>query len=384
MTAVPTTPTPEPTATLGGTPLPTFDASMMGIQIHPDLSSEDFQARLQQVKQMGMEWVKFQVGWDLLQPAPDTEGDQMARYRLFVQSAYGLDLRVLVSIAKAPDWARSTTEEDGPPSDPQALAALLTRMLEHIDRDIFGKHPVTAIEVWNEPNLRREWNGNPLNGADYMRYFDAAYHAIRAAPGGGGITVVTAGLAPTGINDGVSAVDDRVPAPDVPGRGWPIQPGIAIGIILQRLERRRPLVRAGTVSDRGYDNHPSFFFANTHEDYHNIMSSLATRRLMWPTNSAGHVRWPAPAWRPPVAGGLHRLYRRPGYANYGASYEWADDAWIGVMFLWNLNFADPYYVDNRDPRAAYAVWGTAPQPERPVFRLLALAPKTHTSYPLPE
>src|SRR5690606_2417665 len=161
--AVPTTPTREPTATLGGTALPTFDASMRGIRIHPDPSSEDFQARLQQGKQTGMERVKCQFGWGVLQPARDTEGDPRARDRLFVESAYGLDLRVLVSIAKAPDWARSTTEEDGPPSDPQALAALLTRMLEHIDRDIFGKHPVTAIEVWNEPNLRREWNGNPLN-----------------------------------------------------------------------------------------------------------------------------------------------------------------------------------------------------------------------------
>jgi len=332
-----------------------------------------------------------------LQPAPDTEGDQMARYRLFVQSAYGLDLRVLVSIAKAPDWARSTTEEDGPPSDPQALAALLTRMLEHIDRDIFGKHPVTAIEVWNEPNLRREWNGNPLNGADYMRYFDAAYHAIRAAPGGEGITaVVTAGLAPTGINDGVSAVDDRVYLRQMyqAGLANPAYQNIAIGIHPYSAWNAPDAHWCGQAqcSDRGYDNHPSFFFANTIEDYHNIMVEFGdTTRQMWPTEFG---------WG--TYDGLHYSDGTPAQSPEGFPYYDYIDAWdmanyvmrayeigqttpwIGVMFLWNLNFADPYYVDNRDPRAAYAVWGTAPQPERPVFRLLALAPKTHTSYPLPE
>lgn len=392
-TPAPTTPTPQPTATLGGTPLPTFDASMMGIQIHPDLSREDFQNRLQQVKEMGMEWVKFQFGWDLLQPSPDSEGDQMGRYRLFVQSAYGLDLKVLVSIAKAPDWARSTTEEDGPPSDPQALAAILTRMLEHIDLDLFGNHPVTAVEVWNEPNLRREWNGNPLNGADYMRYFDAAYHAVRAAPGGERITVVTAGLAPTGINDGVNAVDDRVYLRQMyqAGLANPAYQNIAIGIHPYSAWNAPDAHWCGQAqcSERGYDNHPSFFFANTIEDYHNIMVEFGdnTRQLWatefgWGTFDGLYYSDGTPA-QSPEGFPYYDYIDEWDMANYVMrAYEIGQNTpWIGVMFLWNLNFADPYYVDNQDPRAAYAVWGTEPQPERPVFTLLARAPKIHSEYP---
>ena len=308
-----------------------------------------------------------------------------------VRAAEYYDLGLIVRLDHPPDWAvRSPENGEGGPIDPDAYADFVATVARRY------RGQVQAYIVWNEPNLRREWNGNPLNGADYMRYFDAAYHAIRAAPGGEGITVVTAGLAPTGINDGVSAVDDRVYLRQMyqAGLANPAYQNIAIGIHPYSAWNAPDAHWCGQAqcSDRGYDNHPSFFFANTIEDYHNIMVEFGdTTRQMWPTEFG---------WG--TYDGLHYSDGTPAQSPEGFPYYDYIDAWdmanyvmrayeigqttpwIGVMFLWNLNFADPYYVDNRDPRAAYAVWGTAPQPERPVFRLLALAPKTHTSYPLPE
>lgn len=53
-----------------------------------------------------------------------------------------------------------------------------------------------AIEVWNEPNIDREWPRNTISGANYTAMLGAAYQAIkRVNPG---VMVISAALAPTG------------------------------------------------------------------------------------------------------------------------------------------------------------------------------------------
>src|SRR5690606_36487906 len=38
-----------------------------------------------------------------------------------------------------------------------------------------------AIEVWNEPNMDREWPADMINGATYTQLLAAAYNAIKSA-----------------------------------------------------------------------------------------------------------------------------------------------------------------------------------------------------------
>ena len=67
---------------------------------------------------------------------------------------------------------------------------------------------VHAIEVWNEPNLDREWGNQTINAdsaADYVRLLGGAYRAAHAADPD--IVVISAGLSPTGVTDGHSADD---------------------------------------------------------------------------------------------------------------------------------------------------------------------------------
>ena len=53
-----------------------------------------------------------------------------------------------------------------------------------------------AVEVWNEPNLDREWPHGQVNGATYVRMLAAAYNAIKGANAN---TIVISGApAPTG------------------------------------------------------------------------------------------------------------------------------------------------------------------------------------------
>ncbi|MBI5564871.1 MAG: hypothetical protein HY870_08250 [Chloroflexi bacterium] len=53
-----------------------------------------------------------------------------------------------------------------------------------------------AIEVWNEPNIDREWPTGSVNGGIYTQLLAKAYNAIKAA--NGGTLVISAALAPTG------------------------------------------------------------------------------------------------------------------------------------------------------------------------------------------
>ncbi len=54
-----------------------------------------------------------------------------------------------------------------------------------------------AIEVWNEPNIDREWPAGQINGANYTRLLAAAYNAIKAA--NPNTMVISGAPAPTGF-----------------------------------------------------------------------------------------------------------------------------------------------------------------------------------------
>ena len=53
-----------------------------------------------------------------------------------------------------------------------------------------------AIEVWNEPNIDREWPHNRVNGAEYTKLLRAAYAAIKAV--NPNVLVISGAPAPTG------------------------------------------------------------------------------------------------------------------------------------------------------------------------------------------
>ena len=54
-----------------------------------------------------------------------------------------------------------------------------------------------AIEIWNEPNIDREWPNGQVNGANYTQLLAKAYNAIKGA--NAGTMVISAAPAPTGF-----------------------------------------------------------------------------------------------------------------------------------------------------------------------------------------
>lgn len=328
------TPSPEPTPTPAfprytGPPL---DRADIGIQLH--LHREDQRWLLRHLQALGVGWVKVQVSWKLHEPQPGQYDafyfDELDR---LVDAASNNGIRVLLSVSKAPEWSRPTTELDGPPADFAFFAEFMT----HLATRYHGR--VAAYELWNEPNLQREWNGAPLSAADLVRLTGIGAAAVRAADPTA--VIVSAAPATTGINDGVTAVDDRaylrqmleagvagvVDAVGVHPYGWANPPDSS--------------VRNPDPAVPSHNNHPSFFWQDTLDDYATLLAEFgAGERPLWVTEfgwgSFDGFGAPPPAgaeFMANVSEWQQAVYTLRAYELAHARPQ------LGPMFLWNLNFA---------------------------------------------
>lgn len=343
--------TPEPT--LSPTPaLPPLDREAMGIQVYSNLSIQDFYYVMEFTTPLDLGWVKFQADWSFLQPDGPEQFDQsFSLFEDHVVRASTTGHRVLLSIAKAPLWARSTDLESGPPDDPQALANFIRFLL---NRTKVGEH-VDAIEVWNEPNLRREWRGTlPFNGAGYMQLFRPAYDAIRETHPQ--VAIITAGLAPTSTMP--DSIDDRDYLQQMYNAGL-AQYGASVAVAIHPYGWGNPPDArcCNAVPDRGWDEDPHFFFIHNIEDLREIMvRNNHANAQMWVTEF-GWATWegfnsprpPDQGWMDYVTPQLQADYTARAF-EIGQSLDY-----IGPMILWNLNFANFALVERSDEKAGFSL-----------------------------
>jgi hypothetical protein len=72
-----------------------------------------------------------------------------------------------------------------------------------------AKGTIAAIQVWDEPNLNREWNGAIIDrrqAVEYMSMLRQTYELVKLESPN--TIIVSAGLSPTGTNDGTAQPDD--------------------------------------------------------------------------------------------------------------------------------------------------------------------------------
>lgn len=170
-----------------------------GIQVRAETGNLD--ATFTAIDQLGVDWVKQQVRWSEVQPTP--EEYLWDWLDAFVARANASNLKVLLSIVSAPDWTRTSTASGrtGPPDNFQQYADFVAAVLE--------RYPdkVHAIEVWNEQNLQREWYSIAgLSAERYVTMLSLTYDTAKAIDPD--IIVVSGALSPTGVNDGIIAIDD--------------------------------------------------------------------------------------------------------------------------------------------------------------------------------
>jgi polysaccharide biosynthesis protein PslG len=378
------TPGPSPT------PSPILHSSLMGIQIHGYLKDDEWMRMLAYSKDLGMGWIKVQVQWKELEPSKGNFNELYSAMVLNVQRARLQGFRTMLSIAKAPGWARPSSvfeTEDGPSDNPQDFADFVARFV-HDTKPEF----IDAIEIWNEPNLIREWRGKPLTGAEYMKYFSVAYAAIqneqRAQLAAHRITVITAGPAPTGTSADGSSLNDRDWLQQLYTSGL-LKYGSDVVVGAHPYGWANPpdanccMAQSGVT---GWYEHRSFYFRDTLDDYRKIMirnnhaaGKLWVTEFGWATydglrRSDGNPASadPRSGWQTLISQGQQASYvlRAFHIAQQPPYYEY-----LGPMMLWNLNFGIiPRMIDDSREEAGFSLLDANWNP-RPVYIALKNAAK---------
>ena len=154
----------------------------------PEIAQRD----LALIRELGFGWVKQSFAWR------DIETNGKGLYDWWkpdkiVELTEAAGLKLLVRLDRQPFWAQepeSQPQENAPPADLQDFADYCSA--------VAGRYRgrVAAYQVWNEPNLRREWGNEPPDPAAYTALLKVCYEAIKAADPAA--VVISAGLAPTG------------------------------------------------------------------------------------------------------------------------------------------------------------------------------------------
>jgi hypothetical protein len=293
----------------------------------------------------GVEWIKQQVEWVNIEYQPG-EYDWRELDRV-VDKANGYGFKLMLSVNHAPAWTRAEPVEYGPPHD----LAEFGRFMGVLAGRYSGR--VAAYELWNEPNLRREWRGEPLDAALFVALIREGALGIRTADAA--VKIISGGPAVTGINDGETAVDDRVYLRGmvVAGVGEWVD-----GIGVHPYGFANPPEEHwddATHQAPSHNNHPSFFFGDTLEDYRAILSEggLASLPLWvtefgWPSvDGLGPVDTTGREFADKVTEAQQAEYVVEGF-KMGRALEG-----MGPMILWNLNIATIWGAQR--PESAYSL-----------------------------
>lgn len=261
-TAIPATETPVP---------PTATPNPGAFAIGVTLNRVDDHA-VQAAKDAGARWARLQVEWKALEAAKGTRDFSSLDPKIDALTGF----QILLTLTAAPDWARSSINEDGPPNDFNDFNSFV--------KDVATRYKgrIHAYEIWSEPNLRRNWNGQPLSAASYVKLLRGAYQAIKAADPAA--LVISAGLSPTGFNDAKNAIDDRVFLRDAYKAGLKT---VADGIGAHPFGWANPadaLCCKAAEGVTGWYEGRAFYFRQTITDYFQIIAEAGDyNRPLWVT-----------------------------------------------------------------------------------------------------
>ena len=320
----------------------------------------------------GFNWVRQQVSWEDLQGV--NRYFAWGELDSVVESAQKNSQKLLLSIAKSPKWASPNTNR-GMPANPFDFGNLMYMLARRYE----GK--VQAWEIWNEENLRGE-TGGPVNVAQYADLLKQGYSAVKFADPNA--VVVFGALTPVGLNNPDIAIDDVKYLEQIyayqggvlknyfdvlgahpgsnansPDQLYPENPGA--GRCPQKYANQE-----GTC----WRNHPSFYFRRIEQQYAVMQANGDGGKQMWLTEFGWTTFNTAEGYE------YGQLIDEQTQANYLVrAFEKGrnDYPWMGVMFVWNLNFST-LGLPQTDEKVPWAVLNADWSP-RPSYLALKAIPK---------
>lgn len=349
-----------------------------GIEVF--LSDEvDIDALLSQLAQLNVLWVKVTVDWEEVESQQGIFAFEQLDEAVEAFDSAGYNL--ILTLTGAPEWSRPSATElalqqptYGPPDDLAYFGAFVGAIAEHY------VGIVDAYEIWHQPNNRLSWmipdvemrsDGFPdarLSSVRYIGLLEVAAIAIDAADPDA--LIITAGLAPTDINDYYNSIDNFVFFEELLKQGA-LNYADVIGIHIDGYNNAPDAECCAEIVENGeaqFDISEHFFFSATLDNYRTILDRnggsdipMWITRFSWGT-AENALSQPSPEFS------FVSLNTALDQSNYAlAAFQLANQRGdIGPMIYYNLNGCAV-----GDTVACYYSTIDANNSARPVFTAIA-------------
>jgi hypothetical protein len=214
------TPNPIPIPGANG---PVLGVNLFNIHLEPDPAAVERSFAL--ARELGASYARMQVPWEDIEihargdfldrrnEAAIGIVDAWAKYDRLVSIANAADVALIMRLERPPDWARPNFiahpafqagiledgNSTGPPDDLADYANFVRTLVERYDGDGIDDAPGSPIvrhfQIWNEPNLKNEWNWQTPRPEDFVELLRVGATAARAASPDA--IILFPGLAPT-------------------------------------------------------------------------------------------------------------------------------------------------------------------------------------------
>ena len=332
----------EPTQRPTSTPWPNnvrFTRPELGVNIHMWWDPWAAVARdWRLIQEGGFTWVKQRLSWHDVEGAGPGRFEWTAADRI-VNEAAQADVSLVLRVDMPPVWAMpeaGSPEYDTLPAYPDALQEFCFVLASRY------KGRVQGYQVWNEPNLAREWRNRVPNPEAYVTLLRSCYIGVKTADPQA--LVISAGLAPTG-----SGLPEAIP--DQAYLVGMYEAGAASYFDLLGLNapgyKAPPEISPLEVTDpdSGYGGHPTFCFRHVENmravmvEFGDAGKQVAIMEFGWHSNTnPEHKDYSWFAVTPEQqADYLVRAYQY-------AQENWS--SWVGPMFIWN--YPDPKWTPENE------------------------------------
>jgi polysaccharide biosynthesis protein PslG len=329
------------------------------------------QRDLGKLRELNFGWQKTLFQWREIEGAGKGVFDWREADRV-VSASTGAGIKVLARIDFPPAWACRGWDGRGNECAPDRFEDYADFIRAFTTRYGTGSPigRVHAIEVWNEPNLAREWGNKPISqqqAGDYVRLLQLAYQAAKSVDPQ--MTIVTAGLTPTGTQNDDARPDDQY-------LQWMYDAGATqwfdvLGAHGAGYKAPPTMSPDDVAADPSYGGHASFSFRRVEQLRDVMVRNGDDAKQVWLlefgwTSDEVH---PAYAW--------HRVTEQQKAEYVVGAFKWAREKWspwIGVMNLWNLSA--PGWTQNNEE-----YWWSISNPDgspRPAYNALLDARRSGT------
>jgi hypothetical protein len=290
------------------------------------------QRDLDRVKELGFNWIRQLFQWQFIEGADKGQYDWTESDRI-VRAANAAGIKTIARLGYTPAWAQNVVDPTAPPDDMSDFGDFVNAfMTRYGSNSTAGVGRVDALQIWNEPNLSREWGGRPINqdqAAAFTNMLRVAYQAAKQADPN--VTIISAGLTPTGTDNDNARPDDVY-------LQWLYDAGAGayfdvLGAHGAGYKAPPDMSPEAVAADQTYGGHASFSFRRVEQLRDVMVRNGDQAKQVWLMEfgwTSDEVN-PAYAW--------HRVTEQEKADYIVGAFRWANQnwaPWIGTMVLWNL------------------------------------------------